>query len=212
MLHINLQGEELILLPGKALYWPKEKTLIAADLHWGKTAHFRKNGIAIPINAQHADESRLSTLVTHHAAERLIIAGDMFHSRENNQVTIFSHWRLAHNELTIDLVLGNHDKLAKDIYTGNNMTVHEEVLDVGPFLISHDILEDADKFYIHGHIHPRFAASGKGRGSIRLACFCMNKQRMILPSFGSFTGGSNVSEKEFDHIYLIAEDEVIQWC
>ena len=211
MLHINLQGEEVLLLPGRALYWPKEKTLIAADLHWGKTAHFRKNGIAIPINAQHADESRLSALVTHHAAERLIIAGDMFHSRENNQVTNFSHWRSAHNGLTIDLVLGNHDILAKDIYTGNNMTVHEEVLDAGPFLISHDILEDAGKFYIHGHIHPRFAASGKGRGSIRLACFCMNKQRMILPSFGSFTGGSNVSEKEFDHIYLIAEDEVIQW-
>lgn len=211
MLHINLQGEEVVLLPGRALYWPKEKTLIAADLHWGKTAHFRKNGIAIPINAQHADETRLSELINSHSVERLIVAGDMFHSRENNQVAGFAHWRAAHKDLAIDLVLGNHDILAREIYTSNNMTVYEEVLDAGPFLISHDVLESADRFYIHGHIHPCFAVSGKGRGSIRLACFCMNSERMILPSFGSFTGGSKVSEKDFNHIYLIAEDEVIQW-
>ena len=74
----------------------------------------------------------------------------MFHSRENNQVTNFAHWRAAHKELAIDLVLGNHDILARDIYTSNEMTVHEEVLDAGPFLISHDVLESADRFYIHG--------------------------------------------------------------
>lgn len=199
------------LLPGKALLWQQRHTLIVADLHWGKTAHFRKHGIAIPINAQHNDEIRLAELIRQHKVERLIVAGDMFHSRENNEVDNFSHWRNAHKELSIDLVLGNHDILPEEMYTGNNMAVHEAILDEGSFIISHDEIAEPGKFYIHGHIHPAFVVSGRGRNNIKLPCYCMNDKRLVLPSFGSFTGSHKVSTKEYSHIYVIAEDEVIQW-
>ena len=52
MLEIELEGEKIALLPERALYWPAQHTLIVADLHWGKAGHFRKNGIAIPAQAQ----------------------------------------------------------------------------------------------------------------------------------------------------------------
>lgn len=211
MLEINLQSEVFFLLPEKAIFWPAKKTLILSDLHWGKTAHFRKHGIAIPLQTQHNDEIRLARLVQQHKAERLIIAGDLFHSRENNEVDNFAHWRNAHRQLAIELVLGNHDILPEEKYTGNNIILHHAVLDAGPFLVSHDILDNADKFYIHGHLHPSFSASGKGRGSVKLPCFCMNAQRMVLPSFGSFTGSHRISSSEYRHIYLVAEDDVIQW-
>lgn len=211
MLKIVLQGEEVLLLPQKAVFWIAEKTLIVSDLHWGKTAHFRKHGIAIPLQTQHNDEVRLAKLVDEHKAERLIIAGDLFHSRENNEVDNFSHWRNAHKQLAIDLVLGNHDILPEEKYSGNNVSVHNEILDTGPFIITHDEIADPRKFYIHGHVHPAFAVSGKGRSKIKLPCYGVNEQKMVLPSFGSFTGTHKISTSDYEHIYVIAEDEVIQW-
>mgnify|MGYP002400629217 CR=1 FL=1 len=211
MLPITIQGEVLHLLPEKAIYWPAEHTLILSDLHWGKTAHFRKNGIAIPAHTQYADEAKLSALVKTHHIERLVIAGDMFHSTQNREVDNFSNWRTQHKQLSIDLVLGNHDILEKTIYTSYGIILHEELLDAGPFMFSHDELHTADKFYIHGHIHPSFSISGKGRTSMRLACYCMNDEKMVLPSFGSFTGSHRITASTYRHIYVIAEDEVIQW-
>ena len=211
MLAINLQSEKIFLLPEKAIFWPAKKTLILSDLHWGKTAHFRKHGIAIPLQTQQGDEIRLAKLVRQYKAERLIIAGDLFHSRENNEVNNFAHWRNAHQQLAIELVMGNHDILPEEKYTCNNILLHNKVSDEGPFLVSHDVLEAAEKFYIHGHLHPSFTASGKGRGSVKLPCFCMNDQRMVLPSFGSFTGSHKISQIEYNHIYLVAEEDVIQW-
>lgn len=211
MMEVDIQGEMMQLLPGKALLWPSCNTMIVSDLHWGKTAHFRRHGIAIPANAQQADEIRLSQMVQQHGVQRLIIAGDMFHSVTNKQVEEFSHWRNAHLQLHIDLVVGNHDILPAQQYAVNDITVHRELLDAGPFLISHDEIPDAEKFHIHGHMHPCFTAGGRGRTSIRLQCFCMNGSRMVLPSFGTFTGCHNISATEYKQIFLLAGDEVIQW-
>ena len=47
---IEILGEKLILTNQRVVFWPKESALILSDLHIGKTAHFRKNGIAIPKN------------------------------------------------------------------------------------------------------------------------------------------------------------------
>ncbi len=211
MLQITVQSEQLYLLPQKAVYWPARRTLILADLHWGKTGHFRKNGIAIPAGTQQADEAKLSSLVRSLNTERLIIAGDMFHSKENKEVEQFSHWRSTHNQLAIDLVLGNHDILPDASYTSYGITLHENTLDTGPFVFCHDELCDPRKFYMHGHIHPSITLSGRGRTSMRLACFCMDEEKLVLPSFGSFTGSHKVAPGEYRNIYVIADDEVIQW-
>lgn len=211
MLPITIQDEQLHLLPEKAIYWPAEKTIILSDLHWGKAGHFRKHGIAIPANAQHADEARLSALVRSHNAERLIVAGDMFHSAQNKEVDSFSLWRTQHSQLSIDLVLGNHDILPEASYTLYGITLHENILDAGPFVFCHDELCEPEKFYMHGHIHPSITLHGRGRTSMRLPCFCLDDEKLVLPSFGSFTGSHKISAGAYRHIYLITEDEVIQW-
>ena len=45
---IELAGEQVALLPQKALYWPRETTLIVADIHFGKAASFRALGVPVP--------------------------------------------------------------------------------------------------------------------------------------------------------------------
>ena len=207
---INIQGEALQLLPQRAVYWAKEKTLIASDLHWGKTGHFRKNGIAIPANTQHTDEIRLANLIEQTGAERLIIAGDFFHSRENNETKQFTHWRNAHAALDIVLVMGNHDILPKESYEDWNLTIYDNTMDVGAFVISHDVLEQPEKFYLHGHIHPSCKVKGKTRFSVTLPCFCIDDARMALPSFGQFTGSKKIHPPDYRQVYVIAEDAVVQ--
>jgi len=43
----TVRGEELLLLPQRALWWPAQKTLLVADLHFGKAATLRAHGIPV---------------------------------------------------------------------------------------------------------------------------------------------------------------------
>ncbi len=209
-MEIEIRGEKLCLLPEKALWWEAQKTLVVADLHWGKTAHFRKNGIAIPNASQTGDEMKLAALIRILKAERLVIAGDLFHSRSNKQVETFKHFRTSHAGLHIDLVMGNHDILPRAQYDGFDLQHHPTCLEMEPFCFAHDAIENAH-FVIHGHVHPSVRLTGKGHQSLKLCCFAEEETRMILPAFGSFTGTFNLEIKSWKHIYVVAEKEVIRW-
>ena len=45
---IQLADEQLLLLPERALWWPQQKALVLSDVHFGKSATFRENGIPVP--------------------------------------------------------------------------------------------------------------------------------------------------------------------
>lgn len=211
MLRIELLGEELNLLPERALFWPVQKTLIVADLHWGKSAHFRKHGIAIPATTQTQDEIKLANLINEYRIERLIIAGDMFHSKHNNEVEIFTHWRNSHSSLHIDLVTGNHDILPEEKYSDWQLKVHNTGLHAGQFFIAHDAPENCADFCIHGHVHPAIRISRRGHNTMKLSCFCEDEDRLILPAFGQFTGNYILDPAEHKHIYVIADKTVMKW-
>lgn len=211
MLEIDLQDEQITLLPQRALYWAKENTLIVADMHWGKTGHFRKNGIAIPSTTQDADERILSDLIHAYKADRLIVAGDMFHSKPNKETDSFTYWRNQHKALSIELVNGNHDILPRDSYANWNITLHDEVLNIAPFTIAHDEIDTPQGFLLHGHIHPALKIPLKGRTTVRTDCFCINEKSMLLPAFGKFTGRHTINQKDYKQLYIITDDNIIKW-
>ena len=62
ILEKTIQHEKLIFTNQKAVYWEREKTLIISDLHVGKSAHFRKSGIAISSQVLHDDLEILENL------------------------------------------------------------------------------------------------------------------------------------------------------
>src|ERR1051325_4641300 len=82
-LPFNLLGEDLILLPQRAIYWQQQKILIAADVHLGKVGHFRKAGIAVPRDMEQDDLAILSDLIDEYRPEKIIFLGDLFHSDMN---------------------------------------------------------------------------------------------------------------------------------
>src|SRR5574339_588728 len=100
----TINESDLILSPDRVLFWEKQKALIVADLHIGKTGHFRKAGIPVPQNVYKEDLQRLFSQVLFFKAEQLIIAGDLSHSKGNRELELFKKWRNDFRSLKILLV------------------------------------------------------------------------------------------------------------
>ena len=56
----TIQNQTLVFTNQRALFWQEQKAVIISDLHIGKTAYFRKNGIPIPSDILEKDLTRLS--------------------------------------------------------------------------------------------------------------------------------------------------------
>ncbi|WDF55485.1 ligase-associated DNA damage response endonuclease PdeM [Mucilaginibacter sp. KACC 22063] len=210
---LSLLGQDLLLLPEKAIYWKQEKALIAADVHLGKSGHFRKAGIAIPQGIAQEDLAVLSDLIAQYQPEKLIFLGDLFHSDKNTDWDWFVLWREQFPNLEIILVIGNHDIIKDHHYHQLNIQTPKEYL-LGPFLMlhhpqSHDSLEAANGYVLCGHIHPGVRLSGKGRQSITLPCFTFGKRQGILPSFGKFTGRVAIRHQDNDQVFGVLNNKVI---
>jgi DNA ligase-associated metallophosphoesterase len=211
-----IQDQTFWVSPERCLFWEEENTLIIADLHLGKTGHFRKAGIAVPQSVYKADLQRLMAMLYLHKAERLIIVGDFTHSSMNKELDLFVKWRKDFSSLRIDLVKGNHDILGDYWYDEAAISVHEHELLVKGFLFRHDDKkarakeEPACHYQFTGHVHPGIALRGAGRQSLRFPCFYFAKQHCILPAFSRFTGTYTVKAEKGETVYAVTPSEIIR--
>src|SRR5204862_4638420 len=129
--------QHLIMSNERTLFWENEKTLIVADLHVGKTGHFRKAGIGVPAGVYKDDLHRLLAQILFFKAEKLIIVGDLTHSIANLEMDLFRKWRKDFSTLDVHLVKGNHDILDNRWYEEADITVHNEPLVIHHFLFVH---------------------------------------------------------------------------
>ncbi len=67
--------------------------LLLSDLHFGKTGHFRKEGIAVPQAIYKEDLQRLVTQIQFFKPQQVVVIGDMFHSHANKELDLFKKWR-----------------------------------------------------------------------------------------------------------------------
>ena len=209
----NLLGQNLLLLPQKAIYWDQEKALIVTDVHLGKVGHFRKAGIAVPRDMEQHELGVLSDMIYEHQPAKLILLGDFFHSDMNSDWDWFVLWRSQFPKLKIILVRGNHDIIDEDNYHRLDIILLDELL-AWPFLMLHkplaeDDLADAKGYVFCGHIHPGISLAGKARQHITLPCFAFGAKQAILPSFGKFTGRIAIRSNKTDRIFAVANDKVI---
>ena len=185
---IEILGEKLLFTNQRTLFWEREKALIISDLHIGKTAHFRKNGIAIPSNILNEDLLRLEQLIQQFQAKKLIIVGDFLHAGNNSDLDIFCVWRKCFQSLKIILVKGNHDKISAQFLEENCIEFFENKFEISPFTFIHEPEISDRKFCISGHIHPGVLMKQKKIQSIKLPCFAYSENQLVLPAFSEFTG------------------------
>jgi len=197
------------LLPDKAIWWKERKLLFISDVHFGKVDHFRKNGLPIPSSAGVDNYVRLSRLIERHQPNSILFLGDLFHSSSNMDWEVCKTFFAGYPNITLELVIGNHDLIPvyelKQVFD----QVHETPIQLGPYLLSHEPESPSDLYNICGHIHPAHRLKVKGRPSLRLPCFYFDDNRCILPAFGSFTGMHTLSRQKGDHVYVVADGEVI---
>jgi DNA ligase-associated metallophosphoesterase len=209
---IQLQSEELHLLPDKALFWPREKVLLIADLHLGKINHFRKSGVPVPPSANHQNTAALIDVIQKTKPHRTIFLGDLFHSHYNEEWEVLRQVLVHFVGCSFELVVGNHDILSPLQYQRLGIRIHTEQLMLGPFRLTHQPTEapSAEGYNLAGHIHPGIRLVGKAKQSLMLPCFCFGDRTGLLPAFGSFTGLYRLRLKKSDQVYVIAEDNVMK--
>lgn len=212
-MEIELLGEKVKLMPKKALWFKKHKTVLMADLHFGKINHFRKAGIAVPARANDKNAENLISVLQETKPERLIFLGDLFHSHYNEDWEVLGQIRKHFVNCSFELVLGNHDILSEVQYERHNMKFYLNELQFENLILTHEPMEEIpeNKYNLCGHLHPGVNLRGAGKQSITLPCFYFGKQQAILPAFGSFTGLARVVPKKDDRIYVIAENKIIAY-
>lgn len=211
MIPIELLNANALLLPEKAIWLPAQRSLVVADIHWGKIDHFRKAGIPIPTKGNYKNMETLVMLINTHQPERLILLGDLFHSDYNQEWETFGQVRKAFMQCSFELVMGNHDILGNHQYQRHLLKVHQECLRLGNLLFTHEPIDviPEGQFNLAGHIHPGAHLVGKGRQSLMLPCFHVKKNQCVLPAFGTFTGLAKVKPKPGEKVFVIAEGKVL---
>jgi DNA ligase-associated metallophosphoesterase len=204
MIEIEWGGERLAVLHERALYWPRKKTLIIADPHFGKAATFRQAGIPVPQGTTTTDLDRLRGLIARTECERLVVLGDFFHARTGRQeetLSAIAAWRQEHRQLEILLVRGNHDE------EWNIACVADPVREES-FWLSHHPRARRSGFVLGGHLHPALTLDDCC-GSVRSPCFWFQPRIAVLPAFGRFTGAKSVRPSGADRVFVVDSESII---
>lgn len=209
-------GHRLDLLAERAVWDPQQGTLLVADLHLGKAELFQAHGVALPSDGDAASLNALLELAHRFLPEQVVVLGDLIHGR----VGITAELRqklMALPELLgcpLRLIDGNHER-------GSWLEGlrREPSCALGPLWLSHGPEPRPGYLNLCGHLHP-VAVVGHGADRLRLPCFAHrragdrgnhgpNGEQLVLPAFGSLTGGHPYSEA--DGLWLVAEGNVVPW-
>ncbi len=197
------------MLPSRALFLPQTKELLICDVHLGKAEYFQQNGIPLTNNSDENNFTRIETIVRKYSPEKLIILGDLFHSKYSISKTLQKRVEDLPEQLktNIELVLGNHD-------VGCNIK-NIKIFDIRKnknIIFSHEPLYLADNKILNicGHYHPKLYLKNNG-DKLSLRCFAMDtkKNNLYLPAFGDLTGGY-LCKKSFKKWAIISEEEIIE--
>ena len=210
---IALASEPLELLPDRALFWPRTQTLIVTDVHLGKGAAFRRHGVAVPSGSTRHDLARIATLIDATKAQRLLVLGDLFHTRlvgAEDTFAAFDAFRATHLALAITAVRGNHDRGVERLPVTWKIRWHEGSLHEPPFVFAHEPEADPRGWVVAGHIHPVVQLRSR-LDSARLPVFWLRRASRIavLPAFGAFTGGWPVGPDAADTVVAVTPDGLV---
>lgn len=207
-MNIELAGESLRLDHRKALAWPRLSALVIADTHFGKSAVFRREGIPLPEGSDLEDLALISRLLRDYDARHLYILGDFVHGslpKDHGFYRSFNRWRQHHPGVRVHVVLGNHDQHL-DPGQLRDIEWHQR-LELESLVLVHEPDPAGDSHYLAGHIHPVVRLATRA-DSLRLPVFWRRERGLVLPSFGSLTGGYAITPQRGETAYAVGTDAV----
>ena len=194
MVPFSFGGHALLALAEGALFWPARGALIVADLHLEKASWFARWGQLLPPYDSQATLAALDVAVRRVGATEIWCLGDSFHDVEGcERLPAAARAMLAALTARTDWtwITGNHDPVLVDRCGGR--VVEEAVVD--GLVLRHEARAGEDACELSGHFHPKLRVRVRGRQVAR-RCFVATGRKLILPAFGSLTGGLDVGHPE----------------
>ncbi|MFN4154787.1 MAG: ligase-associated DNA damage response endonuclease PdeM [Paracoccaceae bacterium] len=179
---LSLAGESLIARPSGALFCPDRKLLCVSDLHLGKSERMaRRAGALLPPYETRETLLRLEAEIEATSAGCVICLGDSFDDAASldglDEADRLWLTRLIAGRDWI-WIAGNHDAGPLDIAGSHRAEVR-----FGGLGFRH-MAEPGAQGEVSGHYHPKARLAGKA-----WRCFLADGNRLILPAFGTYTGG-----------------------
>jgi DNA ligase-associated metallophosphoesterase len=190
---VEVNGETLLLDPAGALYWPAERTLVFADLHFEKGSAYARSGQMLPPYDTRSTLNRMDLLISCHAPARVIALGDSFHDGDAaNRLDAFERETLMRLGRLAEWIwiAGNHDPEPPSWLDGK---IAEEIA-IGGLVFRHEPSPSPSLGEIAGHLHPCKSITRRGR-SLRRRCFVSDATRLLMPAFGAYAGGLDVRDR-----------------
>lgn len=190
---LSVNGETLLLDTAGALWWPDERTLVFADLHFEKGSAFAKSGQMLPPYDTRTTLARMGALIARYSPARVIALGDSFHDRNAaNRLDESERGSLMRFGRSTEWIwiAGNHDPALPSWLGGR---VCEEMA-IGGLVFRHEPSPAPAAGEIAGHLHPCKHVVRRGR-TIRRRCFASDGSRLVMPAFGAYTGGLDVRDR-----------------
>jgi len=194
MVRFSFCGHDLMALPQGALFWPSRRALLVADLHLEKASWFARLGQMLPPYDSIATLADLTALAVSTGAGEIWCLGDSFHDR-NGCDRLPARARDMLVALTgatrWTWITGNHDPGIAD-HCGGDIV---EEAEVDGLLLRHEADPAETRPELSGHFHPKLRIHHRGR-QVSRRCFVATDRKLILPAFGSLTGGLDAGHPE----------------
>jgi len=196
---LRLGRQQLVPRASGALWWPAERVLAFADLHFEKGSSYARHGRMLPpydtretLFAMTAEIDRLDPAI-------VLCLGDSFHDlgawarmqRPDAELVV----ALAHRRRWI-WVAGNHDAEIPAALPGEIVAEYE----CRGLVLRHQAAGGAAGGEISGHFHPKISVRAGGKSVVR-RCFVEDGVRLVLPAFGAYTGGLDAGDAAFRPLF-----------
>ncbi|MBV0911723.1 ligase-associated DNA damage response endonuclease PdeM [Anianabacter salinae] len=183
---ITLAGVPLVARGTGALWWPGRALLVVSDLHLCKSERVaRRSGQMLPPYETRDTLARLDAEIEALAPKIVVCLGDSFDDRAASEALPEAErlWlmRLMAGRRWV-WIEGNHDP--GPLALGGT---HLAELPEAPLTLRH-IARPSASGEVSGHYHPKAVLAARGR-QVSRPCFLHDADRIVMPAFGTYTGG-----------------------
>jgi len=198
-LSFTFHGESLTALGSGALFWPAQSLLCVSDLHLGRTERIARHGGQIIPPYENSDTlKKLEDHINALSPKTVMCLGDSFDdlASVNALTEAETDWitRLQAGREWI-WIEGNHDPAPLNLGGTHLQSYSAETL------VFRHIATLNGQGEISGHYHPKLSVAARGRRITRPA-FVYDEARLILPAFGTYTGGMSLNRAPLSEMFL----------
>lgn len=189
---LTFMGLSLVARASGALWWPDARLLCVSDLHLGRSERIARRGGGLLPPYETADTlERLRGEIDRLQPAQVLCLGDSFDD-QTGRAALRDDERQRLDALVAEhewvWIAGNHDP-----WTTASEPQGVVELAFGPLRFRHEPQALPNPGEVAGHLHPKLSRRLGGR-LVSRSCFLLDARRMILPAFGTYTGGLSADD------------------